>query len=162
MRRSLMHRRGLWHHGADVWIYNSKGEVLVQKRSMKKRTNPGLWTGSATGHVPAGETPRQSAVRELYEEIGVSAKPKELKEIIKTILVEEIGSRYHNREHLHVYLCKRDVDARNFKLQKEEVSAVKFVPFSRFRKEINDPQLAKKYVRTIYYPELIKKLGEVT
>ncbi len=52
-----LHENGLWHSAVHVWIYNSKGEILLQKRSMKVTNWPGRWDISVAGHIPAGETP---------------------------------------------------------------------------------------------------------
>ena len=76
-----VHIKGLWHQTADVWIYNSRGEILLQKRSDSKESYPGLLDVSAAGHVSAGETPIQTALRELKEELGINAAAEDLKEI---------------------------------------------------------------------------------
>lgn len=54
--RQEVHEKGLWHKIACIFIINSKGEVLMQKRSEFKMTNPNGWTCSASGHVDAGES----------------------------------------------------------------------------------------------------------
>ncbi len=160
MPRNEVHRRGLWHQGCDAWIYTSKGEVLLQKRSMNKETQPGLWTASATCHVSAGETPRDAIVRELDEEIGVKARPSELREIIATRFDEIISPTYHNREFQHVYIYKRDIVIGELRLQKEEVDAVKLMPFPKLKKELSDPRSSKKYVPFVYIDDLFRILGE--
>src|SRR5882672_1749826 len=70
--RSEVHRRGLLHRAAHVLVFNSRGQVLLQKRSMKKDRQPGVWDSSASGHVDRGEDYDHCAVRELDEEIGLS------------------------------------------------------------------------------------------
>ena len=55
--RGEVHAKGLWHQAAHVWIYNSKGEILLQKRSMQKESWPGRWDISAAGHVQQGKRP---------------------------------------------------------------------------------------------------------
>ena len=63
-----------------IWRRNEEGEpeVLLQKRAVTKKTWPGFFDISAAGHVDAGETPVQSAVREAYEEIGLEVNPENL------------------------------------------------------------------------------------
>lgn len=70
--RSLVHRNGYYHATVHIWVVNEAGEVLLQKRSMQKDTHPGLWDISCAGHLSAGDTPLDAAVRELYEELGIS------------------------------------------------------------------------------------------
>lgn len=69
--RSEVHRLGLLHRAVHVLAYNSRGEIFLQKRSMKKDRQPGLWDSSASGHVDSGEDYDATAVRELQEEIGL-------------------------------------------------------------------------------------------
>jgi 16S rRNA (adenine1518-N6/adenine1519-N6)-dimethyltransferase len=58
-------------------IFNSRGELLLQRRSMWKDRNPGRWDSSAAGHLDSGETYAEAARRELREELGVEAPPLE-------------------------------------------------------------------------------------
>jgi len=69
--RSEVHRLGLLHRAVHILVFNSRGEVFLQKRSMKKDRQPGVWDSSASGHVDSGEDYDTSAVRELGEEIGL-------------------------------------------------------------------------------------------
>ena len=68
--RKDVHARGLWHRAAHVLVFNARGEVFLQKRSMKKDTAPGAWDSSSSGHLGAGEDYDETAWRELGEEIG--------------------------------------------------------------------------------------------
>ncbi len=67
--RREVHARGLWHRAVHVLVFNARGEVFLQKRSMKKDTAAGLWDSSSSGHVDSGEDYDACAVRELREEI---------------------------------------------------------------------------------------------
>ena len=74
--RREVHARGLWHRAVHVLVFNARGEVFLQKRSLKKDTAAGRWDSSSSGHVDAGEAYDDCAVRELREEIGlVVAQP---------------------------------------------------------------------------------------
>jgi ADP-ribose pyrophosphatase YjhB (NUDIX family) len=69
--RSEVHRTGLRHRAVHVLVFNARGEVFLQKRSMLKDTAKGKWDSSASGHVDSGEDYDPCAVRELREEIGL-------------------------------------------------------------------------------------------
>jgi isopentenyl-diphosphate delta-isomerase type 1 len=69
--RREVHRRGLRHRAVHVLIFNPRGEVFLQKRSMSKDTHPGVWDSSASGHLDCGEDYDACAIRELREEIGL-------------------------------------------------------------------------------------------
>lgn len=71
--RSEVHARGLLHRAASVFVFNRRGQLLLQKRSATKDEFPGCWTSSASGHLSAGESYDESAPREMWEEIGIDA-----------------------------------------------------------------------------------------
>lgn len=70
--RSEVHRLGLLHRAVHVLVFNARGQVFLQKRSMKKDRQPGVWDSSASGHVDSGENYDACAVREVREEIGLT------------------------------------------------------------------------------------------
>jgi len=69
--RREVHARGLWHRAVHVLVYNARGQIFLQKRSLKKDTAAGLWDSSSSGHVDSGEDYDPCAVREVREEIGL-------------------------------------------------------------------------------------------
>jgi len=96
-RRSEVHRLGLQHRAVRVLVFNARGDVFLQKRSMKKDTFPGAWDSSASGHLDTGETYDACAVREVREELGLilTATPERL---FKMTACLETG-----QEHVCVY-----------------------------------------------------------
>ncbi|MDB6031602.1 MAG: Nudix hydrolase [Verrucomicrobiales bacterium] len=113
-RRSEVHRLGLRHRAVHVLVFNSKGELFLQKRSMTKDTFPGAWDSSASGHVDTGETYDTCALRELREELGwhTSAIGQKL---FKMTACQETG-----QEFVWVYRCQGDGP---FELHPEEIEA---------------------------------------
>jgi len=100
--RREVHRLGLKHRATHVLVFNSRGEVFLQKRSMKKDRQPGLWDSSASGHVDSGEDYDACAVRELREEIGlVVGQP--LERLFKLDACAET-----DQEFVWVYRCQSD------------------------------------------------------
>ena len=69
--RAAVHAKQLRHRSAHILVFNSSGELYLQKRSLNKDTSPGLWDTSAAGHVGNGESYRDAAGRELHEELGL-------------------------------------------------------------------------------------------
>jgi len=110
--RSEVHRLGLLHRAVHVLVFNSRGEVFLQKRSMKKDRQPGVWDSSVSGHVDSGENYDAAVVRELREEIGlsVSQPPKRL---FKFDACEET-----DQEFVWVYHCESEGP---FQLNPEEI-----------------------------------------
>jgi isopentenyl-diphosphate delta-isomerase type 1 len=110
--RSEVHRRGLLHRAAHVLVFNSRGQVLLQKRSMKKDRQPGVWDSSASGHVDQGEDYDHCAVRELDEEIGLSPV------LPPTRLFKLAPSTDTDLEHVWVYRCEAEGP---FTVNREEI-----------------------------------------
>ena len=79
--KSVIHQKGYYHHTAHVWFYTSNGTILLSQRSAKKTICPLMWDVSVAGHIDAGETPKQAAIRETEEEIGIKISEKELNQI---------------------------------------------------------------------------------
>jgi isopentenyl-diphosphate delta-isomerase len=110
--RREVHARDLRHRAIHVLVFNARGEVFLQKRSLTKDTSPGLWDSSTSGHVDAGEDYDACAVRELREEIGlgVAACPARLMRIAACV---ETGWEF-----VWVYHCVREGP---FTLHPEEI-----------------------------------------
>jgi len=69
--RGEVHRLQLPHRSVHILVFNSKDEVLLQKRSMLKDECAGMWDSSCAGHVEAGQSYGTTALREFDEELGI-------------------------------------------------------------------------------------------
>ena len=72
-RRGDIHAQGLMHRAVHILLFNSRGELFLQKRSLSKDEQPGKWDSSAAGHVDSGEDYLDCAIREINEELGIVA-----------------------------------------------------------------------------------------
>lgn len=133
--KSEAHREGLWHRVAQVWIYNFRGEILLQLRAKNKKLYAGMWDCATGGHVSAGEEPIVSGSREVKEEIGLSAEKEQL-EFFKIFKREDVFQYIDNKAFYYVYFLRYDDNVANLKLQKEEVEEIKFVPILEFEEGI--------------------------
>lgn len=77
--RDVVHQKGLTHRHVHVWLYNDKGQIVLQRRSKTAASQPGLLDPAAGGHVPAGMDVVEAALMELKEETGIRAQPGDLK-----------------------------------------------------------------------------------
>ncbi len=72
MEKMEAHKKGLLHRAFSVFIFNSKGEVLLQKRSSEKYHSGGLWSNTCCSHPRPGEGLSSATNRRLMEEMGMS------------------------------------------------------------------------------------------
>ena len=101
-----------------VCIFNGLGQMLIQQRSPEKTIWPELWDVSIGGGVDAGETSRQGAVREVGEELGYDLDLIGLRPAV-TVNFEGGFDDF--------FVVTRDLDLGDLRLQKEEVSDVRWV-----------------------------------
>ena len=133
--RNAAHRDGIRHRTAHVWVVRLSGqadgayEILLQKRSGEKESFPGMYDTSSAGHIPAGDEPLDSALRELKEELGITAVPEDL-EYAGTFRIryekEFRGVPFRDNEVTSVYVYSRPTDADQLVLQESEVSEVRW------------------------------------
>src|SRR5438445_10229615 len=100
--RDEVHRLGLMHRAVHVLVFNSRRHIFLQKRSMKKDRQPGLWDSSASGHLDCGEDYDACAIREVSEELGLqlSATPERLFKLA--------ASPQTDQEHVWIYRCQAE------------------------------------------------------
>ena len=110
--RSEVHRRKLHHRAVHVLVFNARGELFLQKRSMKKDCYPGAWDSSASGHLDRGEEYDVCAVREVREELGVQL-PSTLRRLFKIDSCPETGFEF-----VWIYQCRHEGP---FELHPEEI-----------------------------------------
>lgn len=70
--RSQVHREGLWHKSAQIFLFDAVGRLYLQRRAAVKDICPGLWDQSVAEHLIPGETYLEAARRGLEEELGVT------------------------------------------------------------------------------------------
>ena len=133
VEREIAHQKGIRHRTSHVWLVrkrNNKVQVLLQKRSHNKDSFPDCYDISSAGHIPAGQDYAESALRELYEELGYRAKSEDLIYCGKRSF--RLDENFHHRE-FHdfqvsaIYMIWLDLQETDFRLQKEEVSSVKWL-----------------------------------
>jgi len=76
--RQEIHEKGLRHRAVHIFIFNTKGDLYLQKRSPQKDQYPDHWDTSAAGHTDPGESPMDAAQRELMEELGLEVRLTEV------------------------------------------------------------------------------------
>ena len=118
-----VHRDGDWHRAAHLWIVTQDNRVLLQRRSDSKESWPGMWDVSVAGHINAGESARDAAVREAFEELGLRFAPEELTHL-GTLRYQAVlnGGTYIENELHEVFLARRDIELDALVLDAVEVA----------------------------------------
>ncbi len=121
MEKLQAHEKGLLHRAFSVFLFNTNGEMLIQKRADSKYHSPGLWSNACCSHPAKGEKIEDAAVRRLKEEIYIEAEvkhlfPFEYRAELNRNLVE------HELDHVLIGFC----DSYD-KINPDEVSEMKFI-----------------------------------
>ena len=116
--RDTVHKEGIWHKTSHVWLYDSEGYVYFQVRADADK----LYT-SASGHVRQGEDPRDAAVREMGEELGLRIWKDEL-ELIEIDQWKSDTETKHDHAFAYIYLYKIAFGFTGFSVNPTEVSDV--------------------------------------
>lgn len=145
------HDAGDFHRTAHIWLINDKKELLLQKRSATKKTHPNCWDISGAGHIRAGETVINGAIRELKEELGVNAQEKDL----QYIAIIKSTKNPKNMEFQYVYLLRCNMKIEDYIFGDNEVSEVKYVYYEELERMADN-----KAEGLLLHNEEFKKLFE--
>ena len=121
-----VHRDGDWHRASHVWIHSEHG-VLLQRRALCKESWPGLWDISVAGHIDAGESAVDAAIRETREEIGLTITGDDLQHLGTLRYQCVVRPDFIENEFHEVYLVRRFLDLSALALDADEVMEVRWV-----------------------------------
>lgn len=106
MEKLEAHQKAQLHRAVSVFIFNSKGELLLQKRAESKYHSPGLWTNTACTHPRPKERNEDAAARRLAEEMGI--KQIKLTKLFDFIYKEKFENGLTEYEFDHVFVGVSD------------------------------------------------------
>jgi isopentenyl-diphosphate delta-isomerase len=124
------HKKGVLHRAFSIFIFNSKYELLLQKRASSKYHSGGLWTNTCCSHPREGEDILDAANRRLDEEMGIKTS---LRKVYDFIYKAELDNQLTEHEFDHVFygVCDRDP-----KLNKDEAEDFKWVDMETLNNDI--------------------------
>ena len=125
--KSFVHKNGLYHSTVHLWIYTISGEVLIQKRSLNKILNPGVWDVSVAGHIHFGETYNDAVIRETLEETGINIECFKLFKL-GVYQSNSIHDKVTDNEFHHTYLLEIKKELINIGFKNDEVEELKLIP----------------------------------
>ena len=121
------------HIAMHVALFNSKGEMLLQRRSLMKKDDPGKWDFSSRGSILKGETSQEGAHREMLEELGIDYNFNNIK--------PSFTKKYPNVFD-DFYIIEKDIDIDDITIQKEELDAVMWADEDKVIELINNNEFA--------------------
>jgi isopentenyl-diphosphate delta-isomerase len=101
MDKMAAHRKGMLHRAFSVFIFNSKGQLLLQQRASDKYHSGGLWTNTCCSHPKLGEITADAAHRRLQEEMGMGC---DLTELFQFTYRHEFENGLIENEYDHVFV----------------------------------------------------------
>lgn len=158
-----VHRHGHFHASTHLWLYTKTGKVVLQLRAKIKPNFPDCWDVSVAGHISAGETALDTAVREAKEELGITVQADTLQQIGRFRIDYQHAEDYRDREFITIFACEIPDKPLRVTLQEEEVADVALIPLAQLETELADTELAKKYVpfNKAYAKEVFEKLHDL-
>ncbi|MDO3427107.1 isopentenyl-diphosphate Delta-isomerase [Chryseobacterium sp. APV1] len=132
MEKQQAHINGLLHRAFSVFLFNSNGEMLLQKRASGKYHSPLKWTNAVCSHPRSEETYLEGAKRRVKEELGIDV---ELSEKFNFIYKADVGNGLWEHELDHVFTGTFEGE---FYLNKEEVEEVRYISLENLNQEISE------------------------
>ncbi len=126
-----VHRAGLLHRAFSVFVFNSKGETLLQQRALGKYHSAGLWTNTCCSHPRVGENTLVGAKRRLKEEMGIVC---ELEEIDSFVYKTEFEGLFEH-EFDHIFVGRYEG---NPIINKSEVESFLWISLAELKRDIEE------------------------
>lgn len=118
------------HRAFSIFIFNSKGELLLQQRALTKYHSPGLWTNTCCSHPRNGESLEQATTRRLKEEMGLTC---DMHEVFTFIYKAPVGLGLIEHEFDHVWFGQTDDTPI---VNTEEVASWKYMDFNAIAEDM--------------------------
>lgn len=135
MQKSEAHEKGILHRAFSIFIFNSKGEMLLQQRALNKYHSAGLWSNACCSHPLPGEETESAAQRRLGEELGFTTPVKKVFDFVYTA---SFANGLTENEFDHVFVGEYD-GVVNF--NPEEVNNYAFKKMGEIKQELlKDPE----------------------
>jgi isopentenyl-diphosphate delta-isomerase len=151
MEKMEAHRKGILHRAFSILLFNSKGEVLLQKRAKEKYHSGGLWTNTCCSHPHPDETMQQATRRKLRQEMGIDLQPEFAYKFIYKAFLDHDLIEY---EYDHVFIGQFEGEPA---INKDEVEDWKFVDLQELREDAKrNPERYTHWFKLILnHPEFI-------
>ena len=155
MAKMEAHEKGILHRAFSVFIFNKKGELLLQQRALDKYHSPGLWTNTCCSHQRDGESNIEAGKRRLQEEMGFNCDLKELFWFVYKASFDN-GLTEHELDHVMIGHYED-----NPIVNLDEAAAFKWMTLEDVKKDMElQPELYTEWFKIIFneYDQRLVKL----
>ncbi len=132
MKKMEAHETGILHRAFSIFVFNSKGELLLHQRALSKYHSPGLWTNTCCSHPRLDEDVMENAHQRLVEEMGFDC---ELTEAFSFLYRADVGQGLTEHEYDHVFIGKYDGEP---EINPDEVEDYKYMSMEDLRDDIEN------------------------
>ena len=155
MEKMQAHREGKLHRAFSVFIFNDKGEMLLQQRALNKYHSAGLWTNACCSHPKPNETTENAAIRRLNEELGFETTLEKLFDFTYKASFEN-GLTEYEFDHVFSGVYNGEIN-----INKAEVQDVCYRPVAEIESNLKShPQKFTEWFK-IAFPLVKKSLSEI-
>lgn len=145
MGKMEAHKKGILHRAFSVFVFNNKGELLLQQRALDKYHSPGLWTNTCCSHQRDGESSLVAGKRRLEEEMGFFCDLEEVFWFIYSAAFDN-GLTEHELDHVMVGYYDNDPV-----INLQEVASFKWMSLDKVKQDIAEhPQNYTEWFKIIF------------
>lgn len=145
MGKMEAHKKAILHRAFSIFVFNKKGELLLQQRALDKYHSPGLWTNTCCSHQRDGESNIEAGQRRIQEEMGFHCELKELFWFVYKAAFDN-GLTEHELDHVMIGSYEDDPI-----INPEEVASFKWMPLEDVKKDMQEqPELYTEWFKIIF------------
>ena len=152
--KEKVHQLGILHRAFSIFVFNTKGEILLQRRALHKYHSPGLWSNTCCSHPGPSENVKNAARRRLMQEMGIQC---ELEAVYSFIYKAEFENGLIEHEYDHVFIGFSDDEP---KLNPLEVIEWRYMSVDQLRREMKIYPTEYTVWLNICFEEAIKAMNK--
>lgn len=151
-----IHQKELWHEVVNVWIVNTKGEILMQLRAPEVELSPNVWDTTSGTHLFPNEEPAEAALRCLRSEMNLECMPDELKHLFNVQCANPMPNNTTHKVFGHVFMVNSDVDMNSIQFDTKKITQFAWTPLMQLMAGVGGSETKKNYFPRAnnYYPQL--------
>ena len=124
------HKSPILHRAFSIYLYNSKNEMLIQKRADNKYHSGGLWSNTCCSHPQINKELKEDALERLEDEVGINT---DIEEVFSFIYMNKFNDNLYEYEYDHVFVGEYEGD---FFLNQKEASDAKWIDINELKKDL--------------------------